>query len=393
MKNFTDISNINLTEKDHLINEMVQTSGLDKIQSTILYDKFLFESNGTLDDIKSKFKDFTKVAGDGLSNIIDKISALLADLNINTNQIILDLIADKSTNPVSLIKIIVFILLAKDKTDFAKIVKNIKLDFELENLMESVSVINNVNANDGSAETPKEKAKFYGDLRTILAKNNDRYGNAYHLNDVHATIISYLDNEIEEIINKDNVNTVSDTFNDEFLQQLIVNKLNPMYRNINVLRTMIPDIQTLVFDMMSIVTAYVSQNATTMSYISRDTYNQYFDATKTLYYGISSSRKSSKVCVPFVEEKTDASKDKNEISYNPINKLLTTLQIDYDKFPIYNIQLVSIVDMVYIIKSCSTEFNLKTRSLLRNYVTKAFEILSKSEKIILEQHRINKYKN
>jgi len=398
MKNFSSISNINQTEKDHLITEMIQISGLEKPIVNKLYDQFLFEGDGSLAGVAAKFKDFSAVAGDGLEDIIDKISQLLKDLNVNRNEVILNLLLGRASNPIALVKIIVFILLSKNKANFLDIAKNIKLDFKLGNLMESVEIINN--NDDGSSETPAEKAKFYGDLRTILAKNNGRFGNAYHLDNVHNTIIEYLDREIEEIINRDNVNTVTDTFHTDFINQILENKMNPMYANINTLRTMIPDIQTLVFDMMCLVTTFVRNNEDAMQYISRDTYNQYFEATRNLYGGISSSRKASKVCSPFVEPNTDASSKeaKDEIpgfrSTNVLsNKILDNIQIDYNKFEIYNIQPVNVIDMVNIMKSCGSEFNLKTRSLLRNYVTKALEILSKSHKVISQRKQINKYKN
>lgn len=49
--------------------------------------------------------------------------------------------------------------------------------------------------------------------------------------------------------------------------------------------------------------------------------------------------------------------------------------------------------MLYIIKSCSFEFNIKIRPAIRNYLTKAFNLMGQAEKVILERSKINKYKN
>lgn len=90
-------------------------------------------------------------------------------------------------------------------------------------------------------------------MKTIL-QNNGRWGNNYHLDNVYKTIVEFLDSEIQQIVNDDNLVTIDDNFQIDLIKQMLNHEqLNPMYRNIDVLRTLVPDIQTLVFDCMLVL--------------------------------------------------------------------------------------------------------------------------------------------
>ena len=313
MINFSELNNINKTQKDHIIQDMILQTGLEKPKVEKLYQNLLFESEGNFETLKKKLTDFTKVeTSDVFGKIAEKLKEIFSiTTKVDKNELIIKLVHENNSDIVVLIKMICYILFVKNNKTFAKIADLINLDFKLTDLMESAKpyVIDTVD--DGSDNIGPD-IELYSDLRSMLAKNNKKWGNNYHLDNVYNSIVSYLDKEIDEFVNKNNVNTVTDTFHLELLQQLVNGRINPMYKSIDILRTMIPDVQTLVFDLMCLVTAYVRNNEKIMSNISRDSVNGYMEATRTLYGKISSSRMSSKVCVKYIEPITDASKPKEE---------------------------------------------------------------------------------
>ena len=385
MKKFSEINNIELTGRDHLINQMVSDTGLEEKLVTKLYENFSFETDGTLGQIKQKFTSFLNTEIDTVDTFFDKILDLSKDVK-NYNEIILSVLETSNIDSSSLFKIIGYLLHSLNPENFNKIAKIVDVDF---NLMESVEIEKIIGINDGSNINP---AKFYMDLKTILSRNNSKWGQNYHLDNVYNTIVKYLDTEIQEIVNKNNVNTINDTFHNELIDNLIKGEINPLYRNVDTLRGLIPDMQTLVFDLMCLVTQYIKINVQIMQFVDINTYNEYLKATKDLYAGISSSRSISKVCKPYIEPNTDVTSENYGVNYigDSTNEFLSSIDIDYQKYDLYYhpLQLKNLIDMVYIIKSVSVEFNLKLRPVLRNYVTKSFEILAKTEKAILKSNSI-----
>jgi len=386
MKKFSEINNIELTGKDHLINQMVSVTGLEENLVTKLYESFSFETDGTLDQIKQKFTSFLNTEIDTVDTFFDKVLDLSKDVK-NYDDVILSVLATSNLDSSSLFKVVGYLLHSLNPENFNKIAKIVDVDF---NLMESVEIEKIIGINDGSNFV--DKSKFYLDLKTILSRNNRKWGQNYHLDNVYDTIVNYLDTEIQALSIKNNVNTVNDVFHNELIHNLINGEINPLYRNVDTLRNLVPDMQTLVFDLMCLVTQYIKANIQIMQYISIDTYNDYIKATKDLYAGISSSRSISKVCVLYVEPNTDATSESYGNNYigDSTGEFLANIDIDFKKYDLYYhpLQLRSLIDMVYIIKSVSVDFNLKLRPVLRNYVTKSFEILAKTEKAIIKSNSI-----
>lgn len=395
MKNFSNIHKTLKTGQDSIVNDVVQTTGLPKENVQKLYESFSFQTDGDVSKIKSLFSSMiTPTNNDDANKIIDYLEKK------NYQKILEALVTINDTS--KLFNIVSMILRKLDVNDnFKNVIVEISKEFEMSDLLESEKVSYVGNIMDGSEID--NTLSLYNGLKEVLGKNNKRWGNNYHLDNVYQSIWNYLNSEIEYLVNKNNVQTTTDTFHEELIQTLFVSNLNPMYKNIDILRTMIPDIQTLVFDMIMITTKFVQENQMALSYLSIDKWNEYLDATAKIYQKLSSSRFSSKVLI--TKEILNAQKEANETSgyilpeypkskpLDPAN-ILFDLPFDYGKFGYYRpLKFGSVIDAIYIVKSCSTEFNLGIRPVLREWVTKAFEIMSRGEKIIIEMKKINNNKN
>jgi len=399
MKKFSSIENSLKTNYDHIIQDMVVKTGLVEEKIKRLYENFSFQTNGDISEIQNKFNSMIT-----LPKVKDSIEKEINDeLEKKNFQKVLELL-NQITDTSKMFKLMSIVLTKLDIDDrFKNIIPEISASFEMTELMESskVSYINNIT---GGTEV-KQTIDLYSNLKTILSRNNRRWGNNYHLDNVYKSIWEYLDAEIEYLTSKNDVVTVTENFHDELLKNIMFGNVNPMHKHIDILRTLVPDIQTLVFDLVAITTEYIKLNQMALSYLSIDTWNQYFSATEKLYAKILSSREISRVLYPPMTQKEKEAVLENQIKYEkeyPGNKYVETdeyfiynLPWNHQKFDIYlrPIQFKSIIDSVYIVKSCSTEFNIGLRPYLREWVTKAFEILSKGERVILETKKINKYKN
>lgn len=448
MKDFLSLSDSEktLTSRDQLINSVSTQSGLPKAQIQKMYESFEASGQNWV-QINESFKDWLNPAvligfKDFFKTFIKKASLLSKPFLTDDEKLLLtdelissiwEIIDRKQVDAVQLLNIISNILILKDPTSFGKIVQetgfievvsgvglneikgleNKSLEeiyseypqyVDYQELYESIQPLRKIIQRNSNSNTVKSDlldlqqkpdtadTRLFEGLRDILAKNNKRWGISYHIENAYQKIIEYINQEIEDIQADANIQSTSDNFKEQFFNEIFMGTLNPMYREVSTLKTLIPDIQTLVFDMVCLIHYYVKRHETEMSYINVDTYNQYLMSFKNLYSLISSSRKSSYVLYGTSQE----------VGYNdskccgPSNDgILGDLSIDMSKMGGYtfDLQMKNVVDMVYTIKSCSTEFNLKIRPVLRTYVTKTFELLGKADHIILERRKINKYKN
>jgi hypothetical protein len=237
------------------------------------------------------------------------------------------------------------------------------------------------------------------EVSDILAKNDKSWGYTYHLDNAYVAIVNYLDKEIEELVNIDNVYTVGENFEMDLLKQLVQSdQLNPMYKSIDVLRKLIPDIQTLVFDSMLLVHDYVSRNSYSIQFLNRKTYTEYLEVTKTLFSAISSSTLSSKIIFDKNSEKTENNEYPmydDKIYETEFQQIFKNFRIDDKKLDVYNypIRISSAYELLHIMKACETEFNLRIRKIINLYFTKTYNLLSSTDKVLLEQRNTNRFKN
>lgn len=402
MKNFSEL---NLqTTKDKLVNDFASKSGLDKNFCNKLYEDFNIQFAGDNHSIAEKFKSLLK---SNINTSYDIIGQFLDILNGEKPENMTKLVNDfidtccKDSDEYSYYKVILTVLYLKDYVNFQKLsqtigdVKNLSIP-AIRKLNESYgidsraskegSVPKIIGVNDGCSI--KEDIEFYGSLKEKLARNNKRWGYNYHLDNVYKAIVDYLNKEIEYLTTKDNITTANQDFEGTLIEQLLHGELNVMYRDINTLRPLIVDIQTLVFDMMCLVMGFIKQNQIYLPYLNRKEFDDVLQVFKNLYGKISSSRKTSLLLIPYQKNKKD----------NDINGIITIwedIMIDYSKYDIYTqpIKIVAAVDALYIIKSCTSEFNLTIRPAMNLFFTKAMNVIGKIEHIIYESKKFNKFKN
>lgn len=399
MRDFSELKNNNITSKDHLISEMVQKTGLPKERVLNLYENFALNGDGSLTAINESFLDFLNPKKfnfqrfkKAILDIVKKIANPETDPNKRgslTNRLLATIKKHTGIDAdiTTLIEIVVFVLMLKNGRNFNALMKNLNYSKKVTNLFEGEDIdltlinVHESNYPEVNELNAKEDIRLYESLKVILSRNMKHWGNNYHLTDTYKTIVNYLDTEINELSEMNNVNTVTDNYHMDIIRQLLTTKgLDPMYRSLDVIRTTVPDIQTLVFDMLVLVHSYVNYNKDVIQFVSRNALFKYEDSLKMLYSAISSSRISSKI----IQRPT-----KEEVQSEAGSGFLVNFLVDTTKFNTFEnpVTTFAAADMVHIVKACSPEFNLKIRSIINRYVTNTINLLASTEKVIIRKNQ------
>lgn len=395
------------TNRDKLLESFSVESGLPIEACNKLYES-LGESG-----FKENIGNFLSVNLGNFANSLKSLMSVFKDAAPESiNNLILNVLSESAEkdDSVSFFKVILYLLLMKDKTNFTKIADDMNIDEKIAgfiktksiNLFESVGLpsdvfelnINNVPVITGFNQGTSVDAdvEFYSSLKHLLSRNNKRWGNNYHLERTYDAIQKYLDEEIKYIQNKDAMYTVDSNFENDLIRQLLVGTLPVMYRDINVLRPLISDIQTLTFDMICLFMGFVKTNNQYMKYINRNTTNRMINSFSVVYGKLLSSKAKSHVLLN--RELVDTDKTQLKTNNQTLTEIFsnTYLKDDISK-TIGSLDLTGAVDILYIIKSCSQDFEIRLRPYLREFVTAGFEYLAKYERIYCELIKTNKYKN
>lgn len=390
------------TEKDKLLESFSAESGLPIDACNNLY-----ESLGKELFLK-KSKELLKV---GLVNFDNSIRTLL-DILKNTgqeslNDFLISFIGETAKNDsLSFFKVLLYLLFMKDQTNFSKLAQNMDIDAKLAGFIKTkaVNLFESVGLPSDCFETVKENnvpvitgfnqgtslqddLEFYGNLKQLLARNNKRWGNNYHLTNVYEAIMKYIEYEAEYIQHKDSMYHVDGNFEDDLIKQLFLGQLPVMYRDVNVLRNMIADIQTLTFDMICLFMGFVKSNQQFMKYMNRDVTNRFITSFSAVYGKLISSKRFSHVL-----QSNDFCSSDSQVTR--LTQIFDDCWLKYDySFINHPMDLRGAVDILYIIKSCSQDFEIRLRPYLREFVTAGFEYLAKYESIYAEVSKSNKYKN
>jgi hypothetical protein len=398
MKNFSDTNN-DLTGKDHLIFEMVQQTGLSTEKVTKLYESFALTANHDLQAISENFRNFINTEKFDFESFKESVIATAkaaANPQLDDNQryqITSDLIrliekeVGFSVDKVTLLEIVCFVLFLKDEK-FQKVQSQIQFGNKMNQLFEAENInlapinVSKNNNQTTNLKNAKENVRLYESLKTILSRNEKHWGYNYHLDNAYSAIVEYLDKEIIELVNMDNMVSISNNYHEDIINDFLRGKNpNPLYRSADNIKKLVPDIQTLVFDMMLLVHSYINTNRQQIMFLARGSVMDYENATKNLFASISSSLKDSKVSI--------INSDISDINIPELlgngDNIFRAFEIDYNKLQLYSypVTISAALNMVHLMKACSGEFNLKIRGLLNVYVTKTIEILVKTEKRIL----------
>lgn len=358
------------------------------IKFTKLVDTNIFDKVRTKADILKRINDRTGLPNEVLNNIYEYYdSVCYGDLNMIENEMMKYFNLDnKPTN--NNIEIDFKVLAADDFSDKDSIIgfldryrtydtlslmKYICRILECKTkkpLMESIDVFANdkeylPEVNPGTLENNIE---LFSSLKHYLNDLYKRCETVEHL-DVYSKIMLYLDNEINELINIENVQSVDNKQYQLFLEDLLNStSLNPLYNNVDFIKTITPDLQTLMFDLMLLINDYISRDTYTFqNYIDISKIKNYKHFSRLLFESIISSFQISKLIDKTV---------KKEFKINLDNFIPNS----YVAMGRYNYNAIA-ENCLWIIKSIQGEFNIKIRKYINTYITYTLELLYAYRKI------------
>ena len=415
-----NIEKLSSSRKEQYLKNTAPLVGLPEDRLTTLFESFEKTNVGlTFDEVIVKFENMLTPKQYSFAEFKNTILEITNNQDFSvekryeiTNKL-LDVINNcaESADINTLLDVICFILERKSE-NFTKISNQLEfLRNGLEDLFESTEIdFSKINVlaykpeADNHINTVEDK-RFYESLKHILARNNQRWGSNYHLENAYKTIVNFLDKETEKLVNDQNMVVADDNFHMQLIKEMLTkDQMNPMYRSIDVLKTLVPDMQTLVFDCMLLVHSYIGQQNTLMEFISRSTYLDYIEAAKILYSNISSSHTRSKIA--YIDQtwsnrnKKDDNNDNENVDYRyypmgtGFSEVFENFRIDSGKIDIFTfpVRMNTAVDCVHIIKAAETEVTLPLRKILNLYVTKTMNLLRSTNNKIIETHKTNKYK-
>jgi hypothetical protein len=385
MKSFSSIDKkeFKTTQRDKVINNAMNLSGLDKKTIEPLYESLSYENFEDYDKINESFNEYFKedtLDFDKFKNDMLKITSSIGHeqkydedrRKIFNNKLLKTIEQHLNHKPdVSLLlEVICFILNLKNRDRRNNLFEGFVFGQRMTDLFEQDTTnnfditdwdivnVSAVNPLDMNIINAKEDVNFYRDMKLMLSKFSSDYGNNYHLNSIYHKIVDYIDKETEYLTNFGNSQEFDKNKYDEFLDNLINDNANALSMNVDILKTMIPDLQKLVYDLVLLVDIYIKEQSTNLRFIDRNLVSDYQRYRDILLESISSSKFSSKV-------------------YN-------------NKLDFYNkVSAIGARDAIDIIKSVQNEFNLKIRKIINVYHTKSSEMLIRNKQINIQKQGLN----
>ncbi len=386
----SDNHNLIKTEKDTAIFEAVSFTGLPEN-----HIKLLYESDNLMG--------FTGSLKNNMSNNFNISQEILKVLNNNTLESDklkeLNRLADNVKNYVNLDSIdllngISDLLVINDPKAKDFILGENKLkEFEDTNLNESEkSYFVKINFDNNI----KESKQLFESLKELLHRQGSRWGNNYRLTNTYNGIIYYLDNEIQRLMLMNDIVTSDTNFINGVIKSFLNEESNPIYRDYSNFKNISTDVQTLVFDLMLLVNYFVLNNREALDFIAKSTLHNYQNSSDVLITNISSSVFSSKILKEEIKEKFNEifAEEKDKYEQNLSLIYILTNNIEFTKFNQYSgsfnfVSTKAAHDMLLLINSTSSEFNLRLRPMIKNYFTKAYELVKRVDEA---QFRLNRFR-
>ena len=389
-KTISDNYNLIKTKKDTAIFEAVSFTGLPEN-----HIKLLYESDNLMG--------FTGSLKNNMSNNFNISQEILKVLNNNTLESDklkeLNRLADNAKNYVNLDSIdllngISDLLVINDPKAKDFILGENKLkEFEDTNLNESEnSYFVKINFDNNI----KESKQLFESLKELLHRQGSRWGNNYRLTNTYNGIIYYLDNEIQRLMLMNDIVTSDTNFINGVIKSFLNEESNPIYRDYSNFKNISTDVQTLVFDLMLLVNYFVLHNREALDFIAKSTLHNYQNSSDVLITNISSSVFSSKILKEEIKEKFNEifAEEKDKYEQNLSLIYILTNNIEFTKFNQYSgsfnfVSTKAAHDMLLLINSTSSEFNLRLRPMIKNYFTKAYELVKRVDEA---QFRLNRFR-
>lgn len=399
MKSYSEISNsVNTTRRDKVINDFVTKSGLQRVQVTRMFESQAAYGK-SIDEIEQTFNEL--LAPDISDPVIIHLQPSndngVKDMKTFNDKIVTIINEFQKSHPldsVGLLNLAANALLVNNE-NFKSTFDKIEIANEIPEIVElKQTVTKSLN----ESENKSNEIMLFESLREILSKNVSKFGYSYHLENCYQAIWDYLDNEIRNITNEKSILSKSLTFNAEIVDQILNSTISPMYKNIDTLRLSTPDFQSLVFDLMTLIWNWSEhQDKRVFSMISKSVYKEYIVATTNLATALWSSRINSTLLNAPLPDSCckDGGYHDHELGTGAVNQILQSItDLKDDKkllFQKWNIEIKSIADCVDLIRTLSTDFDVKLRPYLREFCTKTWNLIGRAEHIIYELERIGQY--
>lgn len=387
MKDFKNIENdVLLTGKDKILEYASGLSGLDKTLLNGLYESFSFQSEGDSQKIIKMFKNYFTGSKDfDFEAFKDEIKSIYdeyfkdqseekrKELNVQ----LLSAIHKNLEGVVDImvvLKIVGFICYLKSTEKITLNESQIKPLFESLEDKINITKYNSINLTDTNYSitnevNAKEDLVLYDSLKQLLNTYSKSYGNNRYITNMYSIIVDFINQKSIEASNYLYVETVNSKIYCDFIEEIINgSQMNIMYQNIDYLKSITPDLQNLVFDLMLLVNGTVNKCTKYNDYIDQKRINQYNLSTRNLFEAISSSVETSYLLHKSAKKtKIEATSDN---SINPLSLYL--YDINGNNIP--NLVRLSL-DCLMIIKAVQNEFVIKMRKLMNLYISNAIELI------------------
>lgn len=394
-QSISDNSNLLKTNKDTVISKTVSFTGLPENHIKLLYES----------DNLNDFNNFIGFSGNmgkneivnnfSISNEIEKIlnSDTLQNVKIKElNRLTTYAKNYVNIDSVELLTGISNLLIYNDSKSKEFLTGVNKLhEFSLQNLNESVN-FNQLNFDENVDDT----VELFENLKDLLTRQNKRWGNAYRLTNTYKGMLSYLDTELQRMMLINDVVTTDTKIHMSIIRNFMNDENNPLYKDINSVKGLCGDIQTLDFDLMLLIHHFIVSNSESLEFISRSSFNEYKKAANMFISNISSSVLKSKILNDKIKvELSSIFTDKDKGLYDENSPLIYTLtnNIEFSKFSDINIgsniSVKAAHDMCLLFNSSSIVFNLRLRPMMKVYVTKTLELIKRVDEA---KYKLNRFK-
>ena len=237
-----------------------------------------------------------------------------------------------------------------------------------------------------SEKEVKELNESLVDLKTILSKNDKRFGVSYHVRDVYSNILQFIDKKLYDLQYENSINSVDVSYHTIILNEYISGgTINPIYKDFSSVKPLITNIQGLIFDFMVIINLFMKQNQKELDFLSRDKVNIYTTTSNLLLQNILSSTYNSILFNKSKEVQDFLNGESSDDLYMNYENLLDFLSMqicsDSIKYNLSNIPIRSISTMIQFVASSSFAFNMKIRNIIKNYCNVSMDCLQKIDKI------------
>jgi hypothetical protein len=237
-----------------------------------------------------------------------------------------------------------------------------------------------------SEKEVKELNESLVDLKTILSKNDKRFGVSYHVRDVYSNILQFIDKKLYDLQYENSINSVDVSYHTIILNEYISGgTINPIYKDFSSVKPLITNIQGLIFDFMVIINLFMKQNQKELDFLSRDKVNIYKTTSNLLLQNILSSAYNSILFNKSKEVQDFLNGESSDDLYMNYENLLDFLSMqicsDSIKYNLSNIPIRSISAMIQFVASSSFAFNMKIRNIIKNYCNVSMDCLQKIDKI------------